>query len=129
MYSSSVAKWNMAGCDFQLPRKSDLRKRVSLSNNLMAIIAPSSIRSSHVPGLPFRNTLDHSVSAIRATQSKQYIALQCSFVSVLSGARYQIGEDHPRCWRVAGTCFGNGRPFWIARRVDQRGVGISRTRK
>ena len=41
---------------------------------------------------------------------------------------YQIGEDQPRCWMVAGTPLGSGRWFFTARSVDQRGVGISSTR-
>ena len=41
---------------------------------------------------------------------------------------YQIGDVQARCWIVGGTSEGRGAFAWTASSVDQRGVGISRTR-
>jgi len=42
---------------------------------------------------------------------------------------YQIGDDHARSWIDNGLPVGGGRPYFAARIVDQRGVGISSARK
>jgi len=46
-----------------------------------------------------------------------------------SAGVYQIGEDQPRCCSAAGTVAATANPYWAANNVDQRGVGISRTRR
>ncbi len=57
------------------------------------------------------------------------LAAQFAAPGVERGGVYQMGDDHARSWIDNGLPVGGGRPYFAARIVDQRGVGISSTRK